>query len=78
VRLEALVVKPGETLIVRLPSYTSASEVDEMHRFYEWQRKEHGLDVKVLVVVGDELAVQEASPRVPGIATGSSGGRSEP
>jgi len=53
------VVKPGETLIIRMRDW-SADQVE----YYQEYLDAHGLPFGVLVVVGDELAVAEQEPRV--------------
>lgn len=53
------VVKPGETLIIRMRDW-NADQVDQYQEYLDHQR----LPFRVLVVVGDELAVAESEPRV--------------
>jgi predicted SAM-dependent methyltransferase len=49
------VVRPGETLVIRVPPSWTAYQVQE----YQEYADAAGLPFRVLVVMGDELAVAE-------------------
>jgi hypothetical protein len=56
------VVKPGETLAVRLPSEWPPQQVRDYSETLRAQERWLDVPFRVLVVVGDEMAVAEAGP----------------
>lgn len=52
------VVKPGETLVIRVPDTWTPNQVDEYQRYLDYLASERGF--RVLVVLGEELGVAEA------------------
>jgi hypothetical protein len=53
------VVKPGETLVVRVPVSTPPHVVRELQELADYAQQE-GMPFPVLIVVGDELGIAEA------------------
>lgn len=56
----ALIIKPGETLIIRTETL-NARQMDEYQAALDYLAKVRQLPFKVLVVHGDDLAVAEAA-----------------
>lgn len=56
--VESLTLKPGETLIIRVSDLTP-TQVQQYQEHLEAVIEHAGLDVRVLVVMGDELAAQQ-------------------
>jgi hypothetical protein len=56
------VVKPGETLILRLPSDTSIESVTWYRKHVEAVREYFNLPFQVVVLVAEGLGVAEAAP----------------
>jgi hypothetical protein len=57
---QAAMLKPGETLIIRVADL-SPHQVQQYQEHLEAVIESAGLDVRVLIVYGDELAVQQRS-----------------
>ncbi len=55
------VVKPGETLILRVPWRTTPNQVSELQRVLDAIAEYRELPFKVIVLPGDELTIAEAS-----------------
>src|SRR6476659_4378656 len=52
---ETLTIKPGDTLIIRVPVTTTAHQAEDMVTWYEWQGAHRDITVKYLIVAGDGL-----------------------
>jgi 2,4-dienoyl-CoA reductase-like NADH-dependent reductase (Old Yellow Enzyme family) len=58
------VVRPGETLVVRAPDWWTPEQVAEYQRYANAATADGGSPFKVLVVLGQELAVVQPEPKV--------------
>lgn len=54
------VVKPGETLVIRVPEGWTPEQVGEYQRYADYASDEGTIPFRVLVVTGEELGVAEA------------------
>jgi hypothetical protein len=57
----ATVVKPGETLIVRVPTTWTPQQAVQYQEYVSAVTSQHAPELTVLVLIGDELGIAEAT-----------------